>query len=164
MTILQTRRRFLTTISMAGAAGLVGVPQVRGAEAEAATVDGAFGGDEGRVDAFGRGALARAAQSGKPEAVELLIRRGAAVDAADDHGMTALMLAARAGSLGAVDALEEALVSFVRPGMRSRCEEVSAESRAALGANAFDAAYARGRAMNCEQSIAFAEAGFATPR
>jgi NitT/TauT family transport system substrate-binding protein len=33
MTILQTRRRFLTTISMAGAAGLVGVPQVRAAEA-----------------------------------------------------------------------------------------------------------------------------------
>jgi len=32
MTILQTRRRFLTTISMAGVAGLVGVPRVSAAE------------------------------------------------------------------------------------------------------------------------------------
>jgi NitT/TauT family transport system substrate-binding protein len=32
MTILQTRRRFLTITSMAGAAGLVGVPRVRAAE------------------------------------------------------------------------------------------------------------------------------------
>jgi NitT/TauT family transport system substrate-binding protein len=32
MTILQTRRRFLTTISMAGAAGLFGMPRVRAAE------------------------------------------------------------------------------------------------------------------------------------
>ena len=34
-------------------------------------------------DEFGRGALARAARAGKADAVALLIKRGAAVDAAD---------------------------------------------------------------------------------
>ena len=32
MTMIQTRRRFLTTLSMAGAAGLMRVPQLRAAE------------------------------------------------------------------------------------------------------------------------------------
>src|SRR5437016_4852808 len=50
-------------------------------------------------DEFGRGALARAAGAGKANAVALLIKRGASVDAADSFGTTALMLAARAGSV-----------------------------------------------------------------
>ena len=48
-------------------------------------------------DEFGRGALARAAEAGSAPAIALLIRRGAAVDAADQHGVTPLMLAAGAG-------------------------------------------------------------------
>jgi ankyrin repeat protein len=57
------------------------------------------------TDEFGRGALARAAEAGQASALELLLRRGAAVDNADRYGMTALMLAARAGSTESVEAL-----------------------------------------------------------
>ena len=59
-------------------------------------------------DEFGRGALARAADAGRAPAVELLLRRGAPVDAADQFGTTALMLAARAGSAETVEVLIQA--------------------------------------------------------
>src|SRR2546430_797098 len=48
-------------------------------------------------DEFGRGALARAAEAGAAPAVALLIRRGAAGDAADEPGIAPPMLGAPAG-------------------------------------------------------------------
>ena len=56
-------------------------------------------------DEFGRGALARAAEAGHLQALELLLQRGAPVDGRDQYGMTALMLAARAGSSESVEVL-----------------------------------------------------------
>lgn len=47
------------------------------------------------LDDFGRGALARAAEEGSPEIVEILVHAGATVDRPDAFGITPLMLAAR---------------------------------------------------------------------
>ncbi len=59
----------------------------------------------GSRDEFGRDALARAAGAGDPAAVRQLLERGAHADIADRAGVTALMLAAGAGSAPTVDAL-----------------------------------------------------------
>src|SRR5512139_1944276 len=56
-------------------------------------------------DEFGRGALARAALTGQPEALDLLLRAGATSNMADVHGDTPLMLAALSGNPRAVDVL-----------------------------------------------------------
>ena len=74
-------------------------------------------------DAFGRGALARAALAGRADAVAALIRLGAAVDATDTQGITALLLAAQAGSAQSVDVL---LRSGANPGTADRmaCAEL----------------------------------------
>jgi ankyrin repeat protein len=57
------------------------------------------------VDAFGRGALALAAQADAAEAVAWLLQNGASIDARDSAGATALMLAARAPKARALEAL-----------------------------------------------------------
>ncbi|MBV8854637.1 MAG: ankyrin repeat domain-containing protein, partial [Sinobacteraceae bacterium] len=59
-------------------------------------------------DEFGRGALARAAESGKVEAVELLLTQTRDVDTADLHGTTPLMLAAATGNAAVTAALLKA--------------------------------------------------------
>src|SRR5579872_677671 len=56
-------------------------------------------------DDFGRGALARAAESGHTDVVQWLLQCGAAVDAVDRYGTTALMLAANGGHAESVAAL-----------------------------------------------------------
>ena len=60
------------------------------------------------TDEFRRGALERAAEAGQGATLELLLQRGARVDAADRYGITALMLAARSGSVDSVAALLKA--------------------------------------------------------
>ena len=57
------------------------------------------------TDEFGRGALARAAEAGATNAIDVLLASGARVEAADAHGISPLMLAVAHADVTAVDRL-----------------------------------------------------------